>query len=78
MPLTDAAAISGCGLVLASGALAVSHPVLPCGIRVVLDVDGSTASVQVAGRAAAAGGAALGLAPGLARALRIDRRVAVR
>lgn len=62
---------TGCGLGVPPGTLAVSHPVLPCGVRVVLEAGDVTASVQVGGRAAAAGGAAFGLTPELARVLRL-------
>jgi hypothetical protein len=72
-PLGDGVVPAGCGLRVAPDTLAVSHPVLPCGIRVVLDVDGVNASVQVAGRAAAPGGAAFGLTPALARSLRVGQ-----
>ena len=60
---------SGCGLVVGLETLAVSHPVLPCGVRVVLQLGKRSASVQVAGRATAPGGAAFGLTPQLAKAL---------
>lgn len=76
--LGDGVVPAGCGLRVAPDTLAVSHPVLPCGIRVVIDVDGSRASVQVAGRAAAPGGAAFGLTPALARALRVGQPRLVR
>lgn len=69
VPLEDGVLPAGCGLVVREGTLAVSHPVLPCGTRVVLDVRGTTVSVQVAGRAATLGGAAFGLTPALARVL---------
>lgn len=62
---------AGCGLEVGKLTLAVSHPVLPCGTRIVLDAGGASASVQVAGRAATLGDAAFGLTPELARLLRV-------
>lgn len=65
---------AGCGLAVTATSLAVSHPVLPCGVRVVLELGETTASVQVAGRAEAPGSAAFGLTPELARVLGVDLR----
>ena len=69
VPLPAGVVPGGCGLGVGPLALAVSHPVLPCGVRVVLEAGRRTASVQVAGPAAAPGGAAFSLALELARVL---------
>ena len=78
-PLAAAGGPGGCAFRLGPETLAVTHPVLPCGTRVVIDAGGGRlASVQVAGRVAAPGSAAFGLLPALARAIGVDRPVAVR
>ena len=68
-PLAATAGITGCPLVVGPDTLAVSHPTLPCGLRVVLVLGWTTAVVQVAGRAAVAPEAAFGLTSALARRL---------
>lgn len=42
---------AGCGYAVGAETLAVTHPALPCGIRIVIERDGVQAEVQVAGRA---------------------------
>lgn len=69
VPLDTVTAITGCPLVVGPGTLAVTHPTLPCGLRVVLEIGGATAIVQVAGRSALVAGGGFGLTPALARAL---------
>lgn len=70
-PLADTAAVRGCSLVVTRETLAVTHPTLPCGLRVVIEVGDAVASVQVAGRAPIVPGTAFGLTPALARQLRV-------
>ena len=68
-PLDAAAAITGCPLVVGPATLAVTHPTLPCGLRVVLEIGNATALVQVAGRSALLAGGGVGLTPALAHEL---------
>ena len=70
-PLAAATGVTGCALVVSAETLAVTHPTLPCGLRVVIEVGVAVAAVQVAGRAPVAPGAAFGLTPALARQLRV-------
>ena len=77
-PLAAAAGITGCPLVVGFDTLAVSHPTLPCGLRVVLEVGGTAAAVQVAGRSTLAAGATFGLTPALARRLGVTSTRPVR
>jgi hypothetical protein len=71
-PLSADQQPSGCGYALTSETMAVTHPVLPCGIRLVLDVDGRFASVQVAGHLTPSGPASFGLTAALARELAVS------
>ena len=68
-PLAGKTRITGCGFAIAPDTLAVAHPTLPCGLRIVVEVGAATASVQVAGRAPLEPGTSFGLSPALARAL---------
>lgn len=70
-PLVAATGVTGCTFVVGPDTLAVTHPTLPCGLRVVIEVGDAVAAVQVAGRAPLAQGAAFGLTPALARDLRV-------
>ncbi len=77
-PLVAATGVTGCALVVRADTLAVTHPTLPCGLRVVIEVDDAVAAVQVAGRSPVAPGAAFGLTPALARQLRVTAPHALR
>lgn len=68
-PLAPGALIAGCSYTIGAATEAVSHPTLPCGLRIVLEVGGTVASAQVAGRAPAEGDAVFGVTPALGRAL---------
>lgn len=70
VPLSGARALAGCALEVAATTLAVTHPTLPCGTRVVLEGDGGrVASIQVAGRTPLPAGATFGLTAALAHAI---------
>jgi len=70
VPLSSAEAPAGCALEVIATTLAVTHPTLPCGTRVVLEGDaGRVASIQVAGRTPVPAGATFGLTPALANAI---------
>lgn len=77
-PLPPGETVSGCGLAVVPETLAVTHPALPCGLRIVLEVDGVQAEVQVAGRAPGAVTVPFGLTPALARALGVRSETQVR
>lgn len=69
-PLSGGPALAGCALEVAATTLAVTHPTLPCGTRVVLEVDGGrVASIQVAGRTPVPAGSTFGLTLALANAI---------
>ena len=69
--LAAATGVTGCPFGLGPRTMAVTHPTLPCGLRVVIEVGPVVASVQVAGRAPLVPGTAFGLTPALARYLRV-------
>ena len=71
-PLAGTARIGGCGFAIGPETLAVAHPTLPCGLRIVVEVGAATASVQVAGRAPLEPGTSFGLSPALARELGVS------
>ena len=69
-PLSGNEALAGCALGVVGTTLAVTHPTLPCGTRIVLEADGGrVASIQVAGRTPVPAGATFGLTAALARAI---------
>ena len=70
-PLAATAGITGCAFVVTPQTLAVTHPTLPCGLRVVIEFGDAVATVQIAGREPLPRGAAFGLTPALAGYLRV-------
>lgn len=62
-------ATTSCGVVLGTGTMGISSPVLPCGVRLYLAYRGTTMLATVIGRTPAAPGGAFGLTQALARRL---------
>ena len=77
-PLPVTARITGCGFAIGPETLAVGHPTLPCGLRIVIEVGSATAAVQVAGRAPLEPGTSFALSPALARAVGVTGPRALR
>jgi hypothetical protein len=63
---------TSCGLVLTTRSLGVTHPVLPCGAKVLLRYGGETVLTEVIDNQLAATGRQFELAPALAQLVGLD------
>jgi hypothetical protein len=63
---------TSCGLVLTTRSLGVTHPVLPCGAKVLLRYGGETVLTEVIDNDLAATGRQFELTPALARLVGLD------
>ena len=69
---------TACGETLASSTAGVSHPVLPCGARIVLDHGGRRAETEVVARGPVPAGLAFEVTPALAGRLGIAGETEIR
>ena len=68
---------TGCGLILTSRSLGVSHPVLPCGARILIRYGGDTVLTEVIDNQLKETGRQFELTPSLARLVGLDGTQAV-
>jgi rare lipoprotein A (peptidoglycan hydrolase) len=61
-----------CGVLVTGDTMGVSHPVLPCGVKVYLQFQGKQVLTQVIDRGDVAAGRAFSLSPALAKLLGVD------
>lgn len=69
---------TACGVKLDSSTLGVAHPLLPCGVDLVISREGMEIRTEVVERAQVAGGRDFNLTQALARELGVRGEVAVR
>ena len=69
---------TACGVTLAPNAFGVSHPVLPCGAKLLLDYQGRRAEAEVVDRGSVDAGRSFDLTPALAQQLGIAGEATVR
>ena len=67
-----------CGTALDPGMLGVAHPVLPCGVDLVLSVGGKEVRTEVVDHTAVGGGRAFDLTQALADELGVEGRTTIR
>jgi rare lipoprotein A (RlpA)-like double-psi beta-barrel protein len=67
-----------CGTTLNSGTLGVSHPVLPCGVDLVVALDGQEVRTEVVDHAPVRGGREFDLTQALAEQLGVQGRQTIR
>ena len=68
---------TGCGLILTNRSLGVSHPVLPCGARILIRYGGETVLTEVIDNQLKETGRQFELTPSLARLVGLDGTQAV-
>jgi len=68
---------TGCGLILTSRSLGVTHPVLPCGARILIRYGGETVLTEVIDNQLKETGRQFELTPSLARLVGLDGTQAV-
>jgi hypothetical protein len=68
---------TGCGLILTNRSLGVSHPVLPCGARILIRYGGETVLTEVIDNQLKETGRPFELTPSLARLVGLDGTQAV-
>jgi hypothetical protein len=78
LPATAYARETSCGLKLSLGTLGVAHPLLPCGVDLVVSRDGGEIRTEVVERTAARAGRDFELTRALARELGVDREGVIR
>jgi hypothetical protein len=78
LPAKAYAQATACGVRLDSGTLGVAHPLLPCGVDLVLSRDGTEIRTEVVERASVPAGRDFELTRALARDLGVDREGVVR
>ena len=71
-PAGEDAERTGCGLILTSRSLGVSHPVLPCGARILIRYGGETVLTEVIDNQLKETGRQFELTPPLARLVGLD------
>ena len=71
-PPGDDAERTGCGLILTSRSLGVSHPVLPCGAKILIRYGGETVLTEVIDNELVSAGRQFELTPELARLVGLD------
>jgi len=76
-PVGEDAERTGCGLILTSRSLGVSHPVLPCGAKVLIRYGGETVLTEVIDNQLTETGRQFELTPSLARLVGLDGTQAV-
>lgn len=69
---------TACGVMLAPETVGVAHPVLPCGVEVVLSASGREVRAQVIEQGGVAEGVAFELTPALAEQLGVTAAVTIR
>jgi hypothetical protein len=78
LPVSAYARETSCGLRLDSGTLGIAHPLLPCGVDLVLANGGKEVRTEVVQRAAVGEGREFELTRALARELGVEREGAIR
>lgn len=69
---------TSCGIVLSADAIGIAHPVLPCGVLLVVERDGREVRAPVIEQGSVGAGVAFELSPGLAQALGVEGLQSIR
>lgn len=78
MPASSYSQKTSCGVQLDSGTLGVAHPLLPCGVDLMLSADGKQVRTEVVARGPVAAGREFDLTQELARRLGVSGEETIR